>query len=113
MKVSPVSFGQVVAVCGKNKKIQHLRCEMATVSQVACVDATDYFKKTYSNGVLGQAVRDNQMVDFYITGEDYDSYMQKKPEWKTLNDIACQLDKYYDLKKTSTNTVKALLKESI
>ena len=113
MKVSPVSFGQVIAVSGKSKKIQHLRYEMANVNNVARVDATDYYKNSYSTGLLGDAIRNNQLIDLYITGEDYKSFVEKKPNWETIGDVACQLDKYYDLKKISTNIVKEVLKGNI
>ena len=111
MKISPVSFGLVTAVSGNNKKIQQLRRELYDSSKIARVDLTDYYKKTYSNGLLAQAVRNNQMIDFYITGDDFDSYTQKKRGWRTLNEVACQLDVYYDLNKFSTNVVKDKIKE--
>lgn len=111
MKVSPVSFGLVTAVSGNNKKIQQLRRELDGGSKIARVDLTDYYKKTYSNGLLAQAVRNNQTIDFYVTGEDFDSYTQQKRGWKTLNDVACQLDAYYDLNKNSISFVKEKIKE--
>lgn len=113
MNVSPVSFGQVIAVSGKSKKIQHLRCEMANANNVARIDATNYYKNSYSTGLLGDAIRNNQLIDIYITKDDYNSYVEKKPNWRTIDEVACHLDKYYDLKKISTNVVKDILKGNI
>ena len=111
MKVSPVSFGLVTAVSGNNKKIRQLRRELDGSSKIARVDLTDYYKRTYSNGLLAQAVRNKQTIDFYITGEDFDSFNQKKRGWQTQNDVACQLDVYYDLNKNSTSFVKEKIRE--
>ena len=112
MKVSPVSFGQVIAVSGKPKKIQQLRDEIGNTANIARVDFTNYYKNTYSNGLIGMAARNNHAIDLYITGDDYSNFTKKRTGWQTMNEVSCQLDKYYDLTKTSVSAVKTIIKES-
>lgn len=112
MKVSPVSFGQVIAVTGKPKKIEQLRRETSYMANVARVDYTEYYAKSYSTGLLGDAVRNKELIDFYITGKDYDSFTKKERGWETMAEVSCQLDKYYNLGREGVNAVKLLISES-
>lgn len=110
MNVSPVSFGQVIAVAGKPKKMEQLRKEVAYMPNLARVDYTDFYKKTYSDGLIGKAVREDLVVDFYINGDDYHSYNKKEYGWRAMDEVAAQLDVFYNLKTTSMNFVKEKLR---
>ena len=112
MSVSSVSFGKVIAVSGKSKKVRYLRNEMSKTPNVSVLDATDHYMSTITGGLLHKAAKRYDMIDIYITGEDYKSLKNQEEGWRDLNDILSHIDKYFNLRTTSTNTVKEVLKQN-
>lgn len=111
MSVSSVSFGKVIAVSGKSKKIKYLRNEMSKTPNVTVLDATTHYMSTPTNGLLQKAAKHYDMIDIYVTGKDNKSLKNKEPGWETLSDVLGHIDKYFNLRTTSTNIVKEVLKQ--
>ena len=111
MEVSSVSFGKVIAVSGKRRKAEYLKNEMKNTPNMTVLDASDFYLSSVTDGLLHKAARRYDSVDIYITGKDNESYKNKEEGWKTLNDVLCHIDKYYNLRTTSTQIVKEDLRE--
>lgn len=112
MSVSSVSFGKVIAVSGKRKKTQYLRYEMAKMPNVTVLDATHYYMTSATDGLLHKAAKRYDAVDIYVTGEDNKSLINKEEGWQDLSDVLSHIDKYFNLRTTSTNIVKEVLRDS-
>lgn len=113
MSVSSVSFGKVIAVSGKVRKAEYLKNETKKIPNVTVIDAFNYYVTSATNGLLHKAAMRRDAVDIYVTGKDNEKLINKEEGWQNLNDILCHIDKYYDLRITSTQTVKEDIISSI
>ncbi len=113
MKVANVSFGKVVAVMGKDKKIKKINEKLSHKRQnglIAMRDVTQHYKFAPSTGVLAQAAQNGNNIEIYITGDDVEK-MNRDPEWKSIEGILSHLSRCFDATKLSVSeTVEKIVK---
>ena len=103
MKTSNVSFGRVIALSGKESKINKINEKLAykkQAGQLVIRDVTQHYKYAPSTGMLAKAAQRGDKVEIYITGEDVNK-VGKDAEWKNIDGILSHLSSYYDAAKMS------------
>lgn len=98
MKTAQVSFGKVVAVRGKPKKMDKINKKLypyAKNGQIMIKDVTAFYKNASSDGEMAQAAQRGESVDIYITGSDIKKIQQKEPGWKCIKDILGNVEDYF------------------
>lgn len=97
MKTAQVSFGKVVAVRGKPKKMDKINRKLypyAKSGKVMIKDVTSFYRNASSDGEMAQAAQRGEYVDVYITGDDIKKIQQKEPGWKCIKDILGNVEDY-------------------
>ena len=96
VSINSVSFGKVIAISGKPKKIDRLNESLKPykqADQVVVRDVTHIYKNSYGDGLMTQAASRGEKVSVYITGED----IPKLKQMKSMNGILSSLQAYYNL----------------
>lgn len=96
MSINNISFGRVIAISGKPKKIERLNDSLKPYKQAEKVivrDVTHIYKDAYGDGLMTQAASRGEKVSVYITGED----IPKLKQMKSMNGILSNLQAYYNL----------------
>lgn len=104
MKVSAISFGKVIAVSGKEKKISKVNSILqpyANSGKIMIKDVTRNYINARSSGVLADAAQHGAIVNVYITGDDVQKVKNNHEEWNTTEKILSNLCTYYDVNKMS------------
>ncbi len=90
VKTSEITFGRVIAVCGKPKKMQKINRKLSSYAQNGIVkiqDVTSMYKNAPSSGELAQAAQRGELVDIYITGDDVRKVKEKQQGWNNIREI--------------------------
>ena len=110
MQVSKVSFGSLVAVSGKAKKMKNIDKMLSSSAMIK--DVTSTFQISFPSGTLAQAARRGYKVKLYITGNERKFIENKKKGWKTLSNLLENIEDYFDANKTSISQIsEAILKQ--
>ena len=108
MPISNVSFGSVVAVSGRPKKIstinQRLR-NQASNGKVIMKNVTPQYVNASSDGLIAQAAQRGDRVEIYITGEEAEQVRKKAPEFSTIDGILSHMSSYIDVNTCSIGDV--------
>ncbi len=114
MKISAISFGKVIAVSGKEKKIKKVNRVIqpyANSGKIMIKDVTRNYINARSSGVLASAAQQGDRVNIYITGEDVKKVRDNDEQWNTTEKILSNLCKYYDVNKMSVSeTARTIIK---
>ncbi len=108
MQVSNVSFGSVIAVSGKPKKVNKVSSKLYTQSKLGDVimkDVTSVYQNASSSGMLAQSAQNGDKIEIYITGKDVDKVKNKTADWDTIGGILSNLSVYFNLNETSVDDV--------
>lgn len=104
LSIQPVSFGQVVAISGKPKKIDAINHKLrssAKKDSVIIKDVTKHYKNAASSGVIAKSVQNGQQVSIYITGDDITKVKERDKGWCSIDGILSNLSSYYNLEDIS------------
>ncbi|MCD7779284.1 MAG: hypothetical protein LUH05_01265 [Candidatus Gastranaerophilales bacterium] len=115
MPVNNVSFGSVIAVSGKPKKVNKVSSRLYTQMQVGDIimkDVTSVYKNASSEGMLAQSAQRGDKVEIYITGKDVDKVRNQEPEWDTLGGILSNLSTYFNLNRNTVEETVNSISES-
>lgn len=99
MKTSEVSFGRVVAVYAKPKKMTKVNKKLfpqTKTGKVMIKDITSMYKHVSSAGEMAQAAQRGDSIELYITGDDVSKVVQKQSGWKSIKEILGNIDEYFD-----------------
>ena len=105
MKISAISFGNVIAVSGKNKRMRKINKMLQPYTdsgQIMIKDVTRNYFNASSAGILAGAAQRGERVNVYITGDDVKKVMSSDEQWDTTEKILSNLCTYYD-----ANTISA------
>ncbi len=95
MKTSEITFGRVIAVYGKPKKMQKVNSRLGSYAQNGLVkiqDVTSMYRSAPSSGELAQAAQRGELVDIYITGDDVSKIKHKNKGWNNIREILRNLE---------------------
>lgn len=98
MKASSISFGRVIAVSGKSKKMDKVNKKLlphAKTGKVMIKDVTYYYKNASPVGEMAQAAQRGESIDIYITGKDINKIKEKQPGWRSIRDILVNIEDYF------------------
>ncbi len=95
MKTSSVTFGSVIAVSGKSKKMDKVNKKLlpyAKTGKVMIKDVTSFYRNASPAGEMAQAAQRGESVDIYITGSDIEKIKKKQYGWRSIRDILGNLE---------------------
>ena len=103
METNNVSFGKVIAVHGKpkkmNKLMKKLEGELKT-NNIMMRDVTSTYKNASPFGELARAAQNGEKVDIFITGNDIQK-VNKEEGWLSLSDLLSHIQAFYDANKVN------------
>lgn len=73
MLVQKVSFGNIIAIYGRDKKVNKIKrkfLEMATSNEFKIRNVTNEYVKGGSSGVLAQAAQRGDTIEIFVTGKE-------------------------------------------
>lgn len=103
MKTADVSFGRVVAIYGKQNKVEKINRRLqyrADHGQVVMKDVTNRYKTAPSDGLLAKSAQNGDKIEIYITGDDIKN-LNNDPGWRTLDGILSNISAFYDAAKVT------------
>ncbi|MBQ3642939.1 hypothetical protein II906_13595 [bacterium] len=104
MRTSPVGFGKIITVSGSQTKMNVLNSLVESgkgTKKIHTEDITSYYAYAPGDGLMANAARKGDKVYLYATFDDADKVKKRQDNYKDLSDIIADLDKYFDLRKTS------------
>ncbi len=107
MRMSPVSFGKVIAVSGKPGKMYQLGNRMNNRHQKRLLvkDVTNIYKNNPGGSMLADAANAGETVQLFITDEDVSKVLKKEKGWHNISVILSQMTDFFSLTDKS-NSVK-------
>ena len=106
--MSNISFGRVVAVSAKPRKMEKLYKKTEAyckLGKLIVKDVTDVYDNAASNGIMAQAVKRGERLDLFVTGEDVEKMKNKTQGWRTMNELVANIDSYINANLMSLNEV--------
>lgn len=115
MQVSPVSFGKVIAVSGKPRKINSFNNSIyrqILTGKILVQDVTEHYINAPSEGVMAHSAQSGNIIEVLITDKDVRRVRNKVLGWETTDKILSNLSGYFNLNKVSKGTVLSKLHEN-
>ncbi len=114
MAIGSISFGSVIAVSGKTRKISGLNNKLSQYERAGKViirDVTDRYRYSPATGLMAKAAQKGDNVAVYITGDDVENIKSKMFKGQREMDVVLSsMTSYYDINKVSAHkVVKAVL----
>lgn len=108
MSVGRISFGRVIAVSGKEKKVQRINQILKPQTQsgnIMIKDVTKSYINSASWGAMAQAAQRGEKIEIYITGDDVQRVKRREQNWDTINGILSNLTSYQNVNEASVRDV--------
>lgn len=113
MSIGKISFGSVIAVSGKKKKVNKVNQKLTDKIQsgeIMIKDVTRAYINLPSWGAMAQAAQRGEKVEIYITGDDVQKVKRREQNWDTINGILSNLTSYHNV---NENPVKDIVNNII
>ena len=108
MSIGKISFGSVIAISGKEKRVRRVNQRLRPQTQSGKVMLKDVTRK-YMNaaywGVMAQAAQRGDKVEIYITGTDVQKVKKRDPNWDSIDGILSNLTDYHNVNETPVQDV--------
>jgi len=106
--MTKVSFGRVIAVSAKPRKMDKLYKKTEAyrkTGKLIVKDVTDVYDNAASNGIMAQAAQRGERLDLFVTGADVERMKSKTNGWRTMSELVASIDSYINANSMSLNEV--------
>lgn len=95
VNASDVSFGRVLAIYAKPKKMNQINKKLSPYvdnGKVMIKNVTSFYKHASTSGEMAQAAQRGEVVDIFITGDDINKIKKQQSGWRSMRDILVNIE---------------------